>query len=71
MLGKTIKGASTFLFSYLVYSQIWVKCLMDDGQFSYFTKMRKKGTAHDHLELLKNQRLGSDALTATLKINGA
>jgi hypothetical protein len=44
---------------------------MDDGQFSYFTKMRKKRTAHDHLELLKNQRLGSDALTATLKIKGA
>jgi hypothetical protein len=30
---------------------------MDDGQFSYITKMRKKNTAHDHLELLKNQRM--------------
>jgi len=71
MLGKTIKDAQTFWFSYLVYSQTWVKCLMDDGQFSYITQMRKKNTVHDHLELLKNRRMGSDTLTATLKLNYA
>jgi hypothetical protein len=31
-----------FLFSYLVYSQIWLNLLVNDHQFSYITLKRKE-----------------------------
>jgi hypothetical protein len=37
-----MKDASTFLFSYIVYSQIWLNCLLDNRHFSYITKLKKK-----------------------------
>jgi hypothetical protein len=39
---KIQKDSSSFLLSYLVYSQIWLYLLMDDCQFGYITKLKKK-----------------------------
>ncbi len=40
-VAKNIKGFFFFLLSYLIHSQIWLNCLMDDHHFSYFTKLKK------------------------------
>jgi hypothetical protein len=39
---KIQKDSSSFLLSYLAYSQIWLYLLADDCQFGYITKLKEK-----------------------------
>jgi hypothetical protein len=51
VLAKNVEDAETFLLSYpIIYSQIWLNCLLDDCHFSYVTKMKTKTLEHIMLQ---------------------
>ncbi len=41
-VAKNIKRLFFPLLSYLIHSQIWLNCLVDDCHYNYFTKLKKE-----------------------------
>jgi hypothetical protein len=49
---KNIEGGlDSFIFSYMIYNQIWLNLVMDDGHFGYITKLTTQKVKYHPLEI--------------------
>jgi hypothetical protein len=48
---KDIGGLEFLIFSYMIYNQIWLNLVMDDGHFGYITKLTTQKVKYHPLEI--------------------